>query len=180
MPVNIHDITEYGKYTYGTDRIYIWTTDGCPDKFITGKFCSLGHDIRCIMGNHDTSWVTTFPFGHEYKEIFPHHGEGHPLNKGNVTIGNDVWIGNFTTFVGGVKVGDGAVIAACSHVVKDVPPYTIVGGNPAKIIRKRFTDEQIEELLKIQWWNWDEDKIREAVPLLSSPDISEFIEKYRF
>jgi len=178
MPVDIKTITQFGEYSYGTDHLTIWTTGGCDDIFITGKFCSLGWCIGAIFGDHDTSWISTYPFGFENKDIFPHDPKGMPLNRGNVTIGNDVFVGNHAMFMSGVTVGDGAVIGANSHVVKDVPPYTIVGGNPAKIIRKRFSDEQIDAMLKIKWWDWEVEKIRQAVPLLSSPNIQHFIDRY--
>lgn len=178
MPVDINTVTEYGDFTYGRDRLTLWTTGGCPDIFITGKFCSLGWCLRAVFGDHDASWVSTYPFGYEHKETFPHNPVGMPLNRGNIVIGNDVFVGNFATFMSGVHVGDGAIIAAGAHVVKNVEPYTIVGGNPAKLIKKRFTDEQIHALLKIKWWDWPVEKIREAVPLLSSPNIQNFIDKY--
>jgi len=178
MPVDIKTITRYGDYTYGRDNLTLWTTGGCPDIFITGKFCSLGWCLRAVFGDHDANWVSTYPFGFEHKDIFPHTPSGMPLNRGNIVLGNDVFVGNFATFMSGVVVGDGAIIAAGAHVVKNVDPYTIVGGNPAKVIKKRFAEEQIAALLKIRWWDWPVEKIRDAIPLLSSPNIQNFIDKY--
>lgn len=101
--------------------------------------------------------------------MFPHSGEGHPHPVvRDVTIGNDVWLAYGVTIVSGVTIGDGAVVAASSHVVKDVAPYSIVGGNPAKAIRKRFNESQIEKLLAIKWWDWDDTKIRAELPHLTS------------
>lgn len=97
----------------------------------------------------------------------------HPKSNGDVIIGNDVWIGYGATLMSGVKVGDGAVIAANSVVTKNVEPYTIVGGNPAKVIRKRFEKEVIEKLLKIQWWNWDDSKINKNLKFLCSDNLNE-------
>jgi virginiamycin A acetyltransferase len=93
---------------------------------------------------------------------------------GNVIIGNDVWIGANVTIMSGVTIGDGVVIANNSHVVKDVEPYSLIGGNPAKLIKYRFTPEQIEKLLKIKWWYWDDEKINTFTPLLCN-NIDEFI-----
>ena len=97
---------------------------------------------------------------------------GHPSTKGDVTIGNDVWIGSNVTIMSGVTNGDGAVIANNSHVVKNVEAYSLAGGNPAKLIKYRFTPEQIEALLKIKWWYWDDAKI---TPFLCNNNIDEFI-----
>ncbi len=101
-----------------------------------------------------------------------------PITKGNIIIGNDVWIGSNVIILSGVHIGDGAVICAGSVVTKDIEPYSIAGGVPAKQIRKRFTDEAVEKLLQIQWWNWEEEEIKKWIPLLSSPDINSFLEKY--
>ena len=101
---------------------------------------------------------------------------GHPTCNGDIIIENDVWVGARSTIMSGVKISNGAVVAAGSVVTKDVPPYTIVGGNPARIIKYRFDESQIEKLLKISWWDWDEDKIRENAELMWSSDIDKFIE----
>ena len=103
---------------------------------------------------------------------------GHPTSKGNINIENDVWIGAYSTIMSGVKIGNGAVIGASSVVTKDIPPYAIVAGNPAKIIKYRFTEEQIVSLLKIEWWNWDEYKIKDESFDLWSNNIDEFIKKH--
>ena len=95
--------------------------------------------------------------------------------NGDVDIGNDVWIGEHVTIMSGVTIGDGAVIATNSHVVKNVAPYSIVGGNPAKLIKYRFTEEQIQKLLEIKWWNWNDEKINSYLPLLCSSNIDDFI-----
>lgn len=113
--------------------------------------------------------ITTYPFnifGSEWEKVTPTI-EQLPF-KGDTVIGNDVWIGQNVTIMPGVKVGDGAIIAANSVVVKDIEPYTIYGGNPAKFIKKRFNDEKIEFLLKLQWWNWDEEKIFSNLEILTS------------
>ncbi len=167
-----------GKHSYGIDNIHIHPFN--PETNLTiGSFCSIADNLHIFFGgNHRTDWVTTFPFGHMYKNVFTtFNGVGHPASKGDITIGNDVWIGYGVTILSGVRIGDGAVIAANSTITKDVEPYSIVGGNPAKFIRHRFTQEQINSLLQIQWWNWDDTKINEYAPLLCQPNIDLFIEK---
>jgi len=168
-----------GKHTYGEYNInkhFEW--DG--GKIIIGNFCSIAQNLNIWLGGrHNTNWVTTYPFGHTNKDIFnSFNGDGHPpINQGglDVTIGSDVWIGANVTIMPGIKIGDGAVIANNSHVVKNVEPYSIVGGNPAKLIRHRFSPEQIEQLLRIKWWYWDDDKINAHVHLLCNENIDKFI-----
>lgn len=164
----------YGKYTYGTPTI-LWKNKDA--KLIVGNFCSIADGVKIYLGgNHRTDWVTTYPFGHVSKSIFnKFNGHGHPSTKGDVIIGNDVWIGNNVTIMSGVTIGDGVVIANNSHVVKNVEPYSLVGGNPAKLIKYRFSQEQIEKLLQIKWWYWDDNKINKVTPLLCNNDIDEFI-----
>ena len=164
----------YGKYTYGTVHIHSW---GEGATLTVGNFCSIADNIHVYLGgNHRTDWVTTYPFGHIHAQQFNRfNGAGHPATKGNVTIGNDVWIGSNVTIMSGITIGDGAVIANNSHVVKNIEPYSITGGNPAKLIKYRFTPEQINRLLEIKWWVWDDDKINEYTPLLCNQDIDAFI-----
>ena len=163
-----------GKYTYGTPNIH-WENDN--SKLTIGNFCSIAGNVNIYLGgNHRTDWVTTYPFGHINQDKFTDfNGVGHPSTKGDVIIGNDVWIASNVTIMSGVTIGDGAVIANNSHVVKDVEPYSMVGGNPAKLIKYRFTKEQIENLLEIKWWDWDDDKINKYTPLLCNNNIDDFI-----
>ena len=100
---------------------------------------------------------------------------GYPKTKGNVVIGNDVWIGTETIIMSGVIIGDGAVIGARAVVTKNVPPYTIVAGNPAKVVKRRFDDETIQRLLDVKWWSWSDLKIKEALPLLLNDEIDKFL-----
>jgi acetyltransferase-like isoleucine patch superfamily enzyme len=164
----------FGKYTYGTPIIH-WSND--KGKLVVGNFCSIASNVNIYLGgNHRVDWVTTYPFGHIHQNKFnKFNGHGHPSTKGDVIIGNDVWIGSNVTIMSGVSIGDGVVIANNSHVVKNVEPYSLVGGNPAKLIKYRFKKEQIYKLLKIKWWNWDDNKINNFSPLLCSNNIDDFI-----
>ncbi len=125
-------------------------------------------------GNHRTDFITTFPFGHIFQSIFPHDGAGHPATKGDVNIGNDVWIGRGARIMSGVTIGNGAVVASGAYVTKDVPDYAIVAGNPGVVKRYRFGAFQIEKLLRIQWWNWPVERINENMKLLCSSNLSDF------
>ena len=160
--------------SYGTPNIFWANKDA---KLVVGNFCSIAGNVNIYLGgNHRTDWVTTYPFGHINQHIFNNfNGQGHPATKGDVIIGNDVWIAQNVTIMSGVTIGDGAIIANNSHVVKNVEPYSIVGGNPAKLIRYRFTTEQIKKLLEIKWWGWDDEKINKFTPLLCNEDIDNFI-----
>jgi len=164
----------FGKYTYGAPNIK-WGNSGA--KAVVGNFCSIAGNVTIYLGgNHVSSFITTFPFGCCNRDIFDKcNNPMHPTTRGDVIIGNDVWICDNVTIMSGVKIGDGAIIANNSHVVKNVEPYTMVGGNPAKLIKYRFTPEQIEKLLEIKWWYWDDDKINEFSQLLCSENIDQFI-----
>ena len=144
------------------------------DKLIIGKFCALATNVKFIMNgaNHKMSGLSTYPFyifGQDWERVMPEPSE-FPF-KGDTVIGNDVWIGYEAVIMPGVKVGDGAIIAAKSVIVKDVPPYTIVGGNPGVVIRMRFCDETIHALLEIAWWNWDIEKITRNLDLIVGANI---------
>jgi acetyltransferase-like isoleucine patch superfamily enzyme len=166
-----------GKYTYGQNNITVNRGDNGEELYI-GKFCSIAKGVTVFLGqNHKTNWFTTYPFGHinmgEFTKV--KKNIGHPCSNGDVVIGNDVWLATNCTIMSGVKIGDGAVIAANSHVVKDVAPYTIVGGNPAKEIKKRFSDEVISKLLDLKWWDLDKVKINEISDILMSSDLEKLM-----
>ncbi|MDU4960085.1 MAG: Vat family streptogramin A O-acetyltransferase [Sporomusaceae bacterium] len=141
------------------------------DKLIIGRFCAIAEGITFIMNgaNHRMDGITTYPFNifaGGWEKVTPAL-EQLPF-KGDTVIGNDVWIGQNVTIMPGIMIGDGAIVAANATVTKNVEPYAIVGGNPARLIKKRFSDEMIESLLKLQWWNWDEHKIFDNLELLVS------------
>jgi acetyltransferase-like isoleucine patch superfamily enzyme len=161
---------EVGKHTYGHDKIKVlW--DGSA-KLIIGNFCSFADGIKIYLGgNHRADWITTYPFGHINKDVFQHTGKGHPATRGDVVIGNDVWISSNVTIMSGVSIGDGAVIGANSHVVSNVKPYSVVGGNPAQLFYYRFSKEIISKLLKLQWWNLPDNEINKIIPLLCSNNM---------
>jgi acetyltransferase-like isoleucine patch superfamily enzyme len=160
-----------GKGTYGHESInFIKSPENIYDLFI-GNYCSIGEGLTVYMGgDHNLNFITTFPFGKRCKHLNSVNGENTTIFKGDVTIGNDVWIGMNTTIMSGVTIGDGSVIAANSHVIKNVEPYTIVGGNPAKFIRYRFDKEIIEKLLKLEWWYLDDSVLNSILPILCSDD----------
>lgn len=143
------------------------------DRLIIGKFCSIACGAKFLFNgsNHTMKSLSTYPF-----PIFPEWNEQAPVaeawdNKGDIVIGNDVWVGYEAVIMAGVKIGDGAIIGTRAVVTKDVPPYAIVGGVPAKIIRKRFDEATIEVLQKIKWWDWDVAQIRENSEAIRKADL---------
>jgi len=163
---------EFGRGTYGDDlEIKSW---GEGAKLRIGAFTSIAAGVQIFLGGeHRTEWVTTFPFS----ALWPSakHIAGHPKTKGDVVIGSDVWLGTGALISSGVTIGHGAVIGARAVITRNVAPYTIVVGNPAKVVRERFTPQQIEKLLAIEWWSWPDERIERAMPALLSPDIDHFI-----
>lgn len=174
-----------GDYTYYDDfedvknfeKNVKYHFDFVGDKLIIGKFCMIASGVTFIMNgaNHLSQSVSSYPFavfGGDWSEAM--EGKSYPT-KGDTTVGNDVWIGYNATIMPGVQIGDGAIIASNATVVRDVEPYTIVGGNPAQEIRKRFAPEDIERLLALRWWDWDVDQISAKVQHLTGNDISQLL-----
>jgi acetyltransferase-like isoleucine patch superfamily enzyme len=157
---------QIGEYTYGNPVVFF----DDEANLTIGKFCSIAFDSVQIYlgGNHHTEWITTYPFNKIPDFPTLNNIQDYPTTKGDVIIGNDVWIGRNVIILSGVKIGDGAVIGAGSVVTKDVPPYSVVVGNPASIVKKRFSDEIINKLLELRWWNWPIERIIEEAPLLMS------------
>lgn len=171
-----------GDYTYYDDfedvenfeKNVKYHFDFINDKLNIGKFCMIASDVKFIMNgaNHLTNALTTYPFaifGNGWEDAM--EGKAYP-QKGDINIGNDVWIGYNATIMAGVTIGDGAIIATNSTVVKDVAPYSIVGGNPAIEIKKRFPQEQIDKLLELEWWNWDIERITRNVQFLTGNNLN--------
>ena len=170
-----------GDYTYYDDFEDVrnfemnvkYHFDFVGDKLVIGKFSMIASDVTFIMNgaNHLTNGISSYPFaifGNGWEDAM--EGKAYP-QKGDTVIGNDVWIGYRATIMPGVTIGDGAIVAAYAVVVKDVPPYAIVGGNPAKVIRKRFSDEEIDRLLSLRWWDWDTEKITANLHLLTGKNV---------
>lgn len=171
-----------GDFTYYDDpenvenfnKNVLYHFDFIGDKLIIGKFCQIATAIKFIMNgaNHDISGFSTFPFrafGHEWQNV-PLNAE----NKGDTLIGNDVWIGYGVTIMPGIHIGDGAILASHSVITKNVEPYSIVGGNPAKLIRKRFDDETIAKLVNLKWWDWPLEKITKHAIQIATGDQAVF------
>ncbi|HCA43318.1 MAG TPA: chloramphenicol acetyltransferase [Bacteroidetes bacterium] len=166
-----------GDFTYYDDfedvnnfeKNVLYHFDFIGDKLIIGKFCAIASGVKFIMngGNHLTDSLSTYPFeifGGEWKDAM--NGKEYPY-KGDTVVGNDVWIGYESVIMPGVKIGNGAIIGAKSVVTKDVEPYSVVAGNPAKEIKKRFSEEKIKRLQELKWWDWSPNKISESLGLLT-------------
>lgn len=147
------------------------------DRLIIGKFCSIACGAKFIFtsANHKLGSLSTYPFPLFFEEwdLDKSNVTDAWDNKGAIVIGNDVWVGYEAVIMQGVTIGDGAIVGTRAVVTKDVPPYTIVGGVPAKPIRKRFSDEVIAQLLEIKWWDWPYDKIKENISAIQSGNIKE-------
>lgn len=148
------------------------------DKLIIGKYCSIACGVKFLFtsANHTMRSLATYPFPLFFEEwgLDRKNVTDSWDNKGDIVIGNDVWIGYEAVILSGVTIGDGAIIGTRALVTKDVPPYTIVGGVPAKPIRKRFTEKTISVLLEKKWWNWPEEKIAKNIGTIQSGDIERF------
>jgi len=174
----MNQLKRYSKYnigygTYGPPKIH----DHGKATLTIGSYCSIAGRVQIFLGgNHRTDWVSTFTFDRRYPHLKKWlAGINSNSSNGNVVIGSDVWIGYDSLILSGITIGDGAVVAARAVVTKDVPPYAIVGGNPAKIIRYRFSEKTIARLLKIKWWEWDKSKVETYSPYLLSEDIEHFL-----
>jgi len=172
-----------GRYSYYSGYYHGHSFDDCAryllpddgsDRLLIGSFCSIGSGAAFIMaGNqgHRNDWISTFPF-HWMNDVPAFAGAANGYEPaGDTVIGNDVWIGSEAIIMPGVRIGDGAVIGTRALVTRDVEPYAIVGGNPAKPIRKRFEDRLIALLLEMKWWDWSDDQLIAVMPLLTSGDV---------
>jgi len=164
-----------GRQSYGGLTVLHYNS---TNQLTIGNFCSFADDVTIFLGGeHRADWITTYPFNvldKRFTDI-----EGHPHSKGDVVIGSDVWIARGAVILSGVRIGDGAVVGAYALVAKDVPDYGIVGGNPAQLLRMRFSDDAISHLKEIRWWEWPDARIERAVPYLQSDRIDEFVKLVR-
>lgn len=172
---------EVGDYTYYDDprgpehfeSNVLYHFDFIGDRLVIGKYCSIAAEVRFIMngGNHPTTWLTTYPFpifGHGWEAAMPSSWP----TRGDTVVGHDVWIGYGAVIMPGVTIGDGAIIATSAVVTKDVPPYAIVGGNPAIVLRFRTDEATIARLLALRWWDWSPEKVTRNVKTLSGGDVA--------
>jgi acetyltransferase-like isoleucine patch superfamily enzyme len=168
-------VASVGDFTYGLPTV---TDFGEGSRLRIGKFCSIAEDVLILLGgNHRTDWITTYPFP-ALPGVWPNAMGilGHPQSRGDVIIGNDVWIGTGATILSGTTIGDGAVIGARTVVTKNVQAYSIAVGNPMVTPRKRFSDEQVNALLRIRWWDWPIQDIAQHLPLLCSDKVDDLIQ----
>lgn len=162
-----------GRHSYGLEPWTLLFHTG-REKVIIGNYCSLARDVLFVFGEHRTDLVSTYPF----RTLLTPDGMNHDATeKGEIRIGNDVWIGTRATIMSGVAIGDGAVVAAGAVVTKDVPPYAIVGGVPARLIRFRFDEATIASLREIAWWNWPDERVRAELPMFYG-QAGPFVERF--
>jgi acetyltransferase-like isoleucine patch superfamily enzyme len=168
-----HPQVEVGAHTYGLRRecFFAYHPD---DRVRIGKFCSIADGVKFVFGGHRLDTISTFPFRAICFGDAPH---ADATSRGEIIVGHDVWIGANAVILSGVNIGNGAVVAAGAVVNKDVPPYAVVGGVPAKLIKMRFEPEQIAALEKIQWWNWPLEKIRANLDLFYASPAA-FLERH--
>ena len=179
--IEIGDYTMYNDFVNDprdfekNNVLYRYPING--DKLKVGKFCSIACGAKFLFtsANHTMHSISTYPFPIFFEEwgLDVTNITSAWDNKGDIVVGNDVWIGYEAVVLSGVTIGDGAIIGTRAVVTKDVPPYTIVGGIPAKPIRKRFSDEVISKLLELQWWNWPENRIKENIDVIQSGRIKD-------
>lgn len=161
-----------GRYTYGSPLLKVWAEE---ERIRIGAFCSISDGVVILGGGeHRLDWVTTYPLRIALNSLGAGR-DGHPHTKGSTVIGNDVWIGHAALILSGVSIGDGACIGAGAVVSRDVPPYAVVAGNPARTVRIRYDDSTVARLQAIGWWNWPIERIRAFESMLCSSDIEAFI-----
>ena len=175
---NYSQNVSFGEYTYGNPSVIQWDE---KTKLDVGKFCSIASDVKIILGgNHRSDWTTTYPFNN-LPDHFPElaHIPGAILSKGNINIGNDVWLASSCVILSGVTIGNGAVVGANSVVSRNIGPYEIHVGNPATFVRNRFSESHIIMLNEMEWWNWDIDVIVNEGDLLCSSKIDELYDFFK-
>lgn len=174
VPGAAPDRLSMGRESYGPATVIAYPGD--DGRVRVGAFCSIADGVTFLVGgNHRTDWPSTFPFRVMWR-LEGALADGHPASKGDIEVGNDVWLAREAWVLSGVTIGHGAAVAARSVVTGDVRPYAIVGGNPAREIRRRFSDEDVERLLALAWWDWPLDEIRAAVPLLNGGTVDALVD----
>ena len=163
---------DIGEHTYGLPDV----VEPEYGYLSIGRYCSIAVGVTIILGNHNMRFATTYPFGTLTKQFGSILDMKDHVTRGPTTIGHDVWIGKGATIISGVTVGDGAVIAGGAMVTKDVPPYAVAAGNPARVVKYRFPDDVIRRLRHVAWWDWRRAKLLRYLPLLMSEDISRFLQ----
>lgn len=168
------DIIKIGEGTY-SGRVYVGIYDS-KALLKVGKYCSIAGDISFILGgNHNKGWVTTYPFSAFWKEASYIKTTRIMMHSG-IKIGNDVWVGHGCTILSGSRISDGVIVGAGSVLPAHVyPPYSIVVGNPAKVVGYRFSKEIIDRLLELKWWDWEQEKIKENASILCSENVEELL-----
>jgi acetyltransferase-like isoleucine patch superfamily enzyme len=166
-------VVEWGVHSYGAPHVVVYPGDRA--RLIVGRYCAFAMEVSILVGGeHRTDWVSTYPF-RAVRGLPGALQDGVPASRGDIVIGDDVWVGRDATILSGTKIGHGAVVGARAMVVGDVRPYAIVAGNPAREIRRRFSDEVVDALLEIAWWEWPDELVNRVIPMLNSRDVSEFI-----
>ena len=170
---NYLDQVQIGRHTYGYSAKTFYLPTG-RESVTIGSFCSIAAGVQFIFGDHPLDKVSTYPLRYSLRKDSTNNDA---VCRGLITVGNDVWLGRNALIMANVRIGDGAVVAAGSVVTRDVPPYAVVGGVPARIIKTRFTGDQIEQLRSIAWWNWPDTKILQHIDLFYS-NVDSFIEAF--
>lgn len=170
-------VVSVGRHSYARPLIHHIESAGLLSRVEIGSFSSIANNSVFLIGNeHHTDWITTSPYrnlvGTDSAEVI------RPFSRGDIRVGSDVWIAAHALILSGVTIGHGAVVGAGAVVAKDVEPYAVVVGNPGRPVRKRFSDREIESLLRIRWWDWDDAKIQQEADLIWGNDISTFVERF--
>jgi chloramphenicol O-acetyltransferase type B len=167
-------LLHFGRHTYGIPNVTMYRGSEC--RITIGSFCSIAPGVQVVAGGiHPDDWVSLYPFRIMW-QMDGAFRDGMPRTRGDIVIGSDVWLGTEVMILSGVTIGHGSIVAARSVVTRDVPPYSIVAGAPARIVRRRFADDTVAKLLTIAWWDWDDAEIRAVVDMLSSSQIEAFLQ----